>query len=206
MGVTADKVNNTVFDIVATFKAIYGYLPAHIPEAGPQPNNVNPYNINKAAVKKTVTATGSPLYGLADMIGREVFMPITLTANGVNYDFPFSIIGLKNQKSMKETSMIERGGVVIEEISSGAWEISLKGFLIDANDQFPDDQLAALNTLYMTDTPVYLKCALSDIFLGGNDQVVIKNLDIPAKAKVIGVRDFSFNMVQDSILDLYLVQ
>lgn len=196
----------TKIDIAATFQALYGYLPAQVPSFPPQPNDVNPYAVQSAAAKKTTTATGSPLYGLSDMIGREVFMPVTLTANGIDYDFPFCIVGLKTRKDMKITGMVERGGVVIEEISQGAWDIDLKGFLIDANGQFPDEQLAALNELYTNDRPVYLKCALTDIFMQGNDQVVIANLDIPAKAKVIGVRDFSFTMIQDSILDLFKVE
>ena len=110
-------------------------------------------------------------------------MPITITANGIDYNFPFSIIGIKNKKILKETPMVERGGVVIEQIALGAWEIDLKGFLIDANDQFPDDQLALLNTLYVNNTPVNFKCAMSDIFMAGNDQVVITELDIPGKSK-----------------------
>ena len=205
MGTEINKAHNIVIDIAATFKALYGYLPAHVPSLPAEPDNTNPYNVKHAAVKKTTTATGSPLYGLSDMIGREVFMPITLTANGIDYHFPFSIIGTKNQKIEKRTPMTERGGLVIEEVALGAWEMDLKGFLIDANDQFPDDQLTALNILYTNKQPVYLKCALTDIFMPDGDRVVINNLDIPQKAKVIGVRDFSFTMTQDTIFDLYKV-
>lgn len=195
----------TVIDIAATFQALYGYLPAFVPSLPAQPDSINPYSMQNAAVKKTTTAAGSPLYGLSDMIGREVFMPVTLVANGVNYDFPFCIIGLRSRKETKVTSMVERGGVVIEEISTGPWEMDLKGFLIDPNDQFPDDQLSQLLKLYNNNTPVYLKCALTDLAMPDNDQVVIMDLEIPAKAKVIGVRDFSFMMIQGSILDLYQV-
>jgi hypothetical protein len=197
--------SNTVIDIAATFKAIYGYSPAHVPALPASPDNTNPYSVFPQAIKKTTTATGSPLYGLSDMIGREVFMPITLKSNGVNYDFPFGIIGLKNKILEKSTPMTERGGEVIEEIAIGAWTFTFKGFLIDPNDNFPDEQLAALNRLYTNRVPVELQCALTDIFLPAPNQVVLLSLDIPQKAKVIGVRDFAFEMKQDSILDLYKI-
>ena len=101
--------------------------------------------------------------------------------------------------------MIERGGEVIEEIGLGAWEFQFKGFLIDAHNNFPDDQLTALNKIYINRTPVELQCALTDIFLPQPNQVVLMSLDVPAKAKVIGVKEFAFEMKQDSILDLYKV-
>ena len=105
--------------------------------------------------------------------------------------------------------MVERGGSVIEEIGLGPWEIEIKGFLIDGNNEFPDDQLISLYQLYVanqvtnTIVTVQLKCAISDIFLGANPNVVITEIEIPPKAKVIGVRDFSMKMIQDSILVLY---
>lgn len=194
-----------IIDVAETFRTLFGYNPAVVPTLPAATVSPNPFNIAQASNKKTTTAKGSPLYGLADMLGREVYMPITLVSKGVSYDFPFCIVGLRNQKSLKRTSMVERGGDVIEEVSTGAWEMDLKGFLIDANNDFPDEQLSALITLYQNNEPVYLKCALTDLALLANDQVVIENLDIPAKAKVIGVRDFSFKMVQDSILDLYKI-
>ena len=201
---TPAQASGTVIDIAATFKAIYGYLPAHVPALPvAQPNDSSIYI--PQAVVKTKTANGTDLYGLKDMIGREVFLPITLKSNGIKYDFPFGIIGIKNRMLIKSTPMIERGGEVIEEIGLGAWEFQFKGFLIDANNNFPDDQLAALNTLYTNRTPVELQCALTDIFLPQPHQVVLMSLDIPAKAKVIGVKEFAFEMKQDSILDLYKV-
>ena len=205
MGTTIDAAHNVVIDIAATFQAIYGYLPANVPPMPAAPNNVNPYQVNGTSAIKKQTAMGSPLYGLSDMIGREVFMPITITSGGVDYNFPFGVIGIKVRKILKETPMVERGGDVIEEIATGALEFDFKGFLIDAADQFPDDQLAAVKTLFYTNAPVYLKCALTDLFMPAGDQVVIKELDIPAKAKVIGVKEIAFTMKQDSILDLYAV-
>ncbi|MBU2045626.1 MAG: hypothetical protein KJ712_02705, partial [Bacteroidetes bacterium] len=86
------------------------------------------------------------------------------------------------------------------------WRMTVKGFLVDPLNQFPDDQLEKLKNMWKTRDLVRVKCALTDIFLEGNDNVVISSIDIPAKAKVVGVRDFSFELIQDGILDLYAVK
>jgi hypothetical protein len=209
--------NNTI-DIAATFQALYGYVPAEIPIMPVTPSSTNPYYVNHSNTPLRTPGQGlASLTGLNDMIGRPVFMPITITTKQANststveYDFPFSMLSIKNKKIIKETPMVERGGSVIEEVGLGAWEIEMKGFLIDANNQFPDDQLTSLYKLYVSNQlstntySVNLRCALSDIFLGGNTDVVITEIEIPAKAKVIGVRDFSIKMVQDGVLTLYPV-
>ena len=233
----ANESNLTV-DIAATFKALYGFAPVVIPSLGSElaavypvgsnkdkvnasPNSpaaANPYNVSQTAAQRYRQPQGglTPLtdQGITDMIGRPVFMPITLLVNdpflgATSYVFPFSLLTIKNKKIIKETPMVERGGSVIEEIGLGPWEIEIKGFLIDGNNEFPDDQLISLYQLYVanqvtnTIVTVQLKCAISDIFLGANPNVVITEIEIPPKAKVIGVRDFSMKMIQDSILVLY---
>jgi len=207
--------HSAVIDIAATFKALYGYTPAVIPPMPPSPPFVDDKGIPYNATLNPLTALGKPAYGngpdQSDALGRGVFMPLTLSVNGVNYNFPFCVMGLRNKKIMKETPMVERGGTVIEEVGIGAWEISVKGFLIDPDNQFPDDQLKALMTLYKTGNyptqsySVQVRSVLTDLALNPNYNVVITDLDIPPKPKVIGVRDFAFTLVQDSILNLTVI-
>jgi hypothetical protein len=207
------NTGNLLIDVAATFKALYGYIPAQMPAAQP----ANPYYVEPNVNTRIAGQGLAPLTGLSDMLGRPVFMPITLNAinasTGIKtpYNFPFSMLSLKSKKIIKETPMVERGGSVIEEVGISPWEIEMKGFLIDAEDQFPDDQLSSLFKLYTANQAdknifsVELKCALSDIFLIPNVNVVITEIEIPAKAKVIGVRDFTMKMIQDSVLNLYPV-
>ena len=225
MGVGLDTGANFVIDVAKTFEALYGYKPVSIPQmlAGPAPVQDN-VGVTAAYWQRTPVQGLWPVkaqaVNLVDMLGRPVWLPISLivsnksTPKGTQYDFPYAMMSIKNKKIMKETPMVERGGSVIEEIGMGAWEIDVQGFLIDGYGQFPDDQLVLLQQLFSANQTgsgltslqtVTLRCAISDIFLGANQQVVITELEIPAKPKVIGVRDFSFKCVQDSILDLYKV-
>lgn len=195
-----------IFDVAQIMQTLYGYLPARVPGFPAVPSNANTFNVPVATAQKRTTLKGSPIYGSKDMIGREVFCPITIQAGGVDYEFPFVVAGLKTKKLLVETPMIERSGSVIEEIGIDAWRISVKGFLIDPLNQFPDDQLDQLNQMFLNREPVRIKSALTDIFLEKNDRVVISTLDIPEKAKVIGVRDFSFELIQDGIFDLTSIE
>lgn len=195
------------FKLQDIFLQLYGVVPAHIDSLpAVQQASPNRYQVNNTYSQRTTTLTGSPLYGLSDTIGREVFCPLTFVTGDNFYEFPYAIVGLKSKIQTKETPMIERGGVVIEEIGAGPWEISVKGFLMNPDMQFPDDRLYELNQLYTYRQPVSMVCALTDLFLAKSDKVVITSLDIPPKPKVIGVRDFAMTIVQDSILDLYSVE
>ena len=198
------QIGLAVYDIAAITKQLLGYVPPHVDNMPPDFGLENNYHVSGKYVRKQSTLKGSPLYGI-DNIGREVFCPVKIMAGGTTYEFPYMVIGLKSKMILKETPMVERGGSVIEEIGRGAWEISCKGFLINHENEFPDDLLDELNSLYTYGKPISIQCALTDLFLAASDFVVMTDLEIPPKPKVIGVRDFAFTLIQDSILDLYKV-
>ena len=193
---------NTVFDLKDLFTSIFGYTPAHVPsmpDAGPSGDLPQ----IGAATIKTESIYGEPLYGSADMLGYEVFCPVTIEVDGVDFDFPYTVVGIRRSKTIIETEMTELNGSVKEIIGNRDFDITIKGFLIGQYGQFPDDKLKMLNDVFEYNQTVRLKSAYSDIFLHSNDYVVIKELQIPEKPKVIGVRDFSFQMVSDNIFTLY---
>ncbi|WP_295669510.1 DUF6046 domain-containing protein, partial [uncultured Mucilaginibacter sp.] len=156
---------------------------------------------------KSTTAQGLPLYGQADLLGNEVFCPITITGvvNGVTKDLklPYAVIGMKRVKVIIETEMTELNGSVDEIISNKDFEIDIKGFLIGQYEQFPDTDLAALEEMCAVNNTVQLKSTYSDIFLKSNLNILIKEMVVPAKPKVIGVRDFSILAKSSSIFTLY---
>ncbi len=194
-------MSGIIYDIADIVERVWGYKPYTLPGLPSPSESGNPYQID-AFTKRQSTLQGTPVYGNKDLIGREVFLPVTIEAGGKNYEFPYSVLAMRRKKNIVSTPMVERGGSVKELINMEDWQIGMKGFLIDPMNQFPDDQLYLLNELFLRNEPVRLKCALSDLFLEGNDYVVITDLDIPDKSKVIGVRDFSFSMESDTILTL----
>ncbi|WP_295714366.1 DUF6046 domain-containing protein [Mucilaginibacter sp.] len=193
---------NTVFNIADLFQQIHGYKPAYVPGFPPAPIEVEGGR-PQPITKKTTNLYGTPLYGQSDMIGREVFCPITIEVNGVDYNFPFAVIGFDREKTVVETEMTELNGSVKEIIGNKDWVINIKGFVIGQYDQFPDEKLKALNDVFAFNQTVRLKSAISDIFLHANDHVLIYKLSIPEKPKVIGVRDFAMQMKSDNIFSLY---
>lgn len=201
-----NPVNGLIFDVADLFREAYGYKPITIPGLSDRLPDVNGINIPQANEKKRNTIKGSPIYGPSkDFLGREIVCPVILNVGGVDYEFPYVIVGIENKAIMEVTPMVERGAAVIEEIGVEAWKISIKGFLINPLNEFPDEELEQLNTVWKKRETIRLKCALTDIFLEGDDRVVIADLKVPAKAKVIGVKDFTMELIQDGILDLITV-
>jgi hypothetical protein len=193
---------NTVFNIRDLFNKVHGYNPAVVPglpdtleaaQLAQIPNNN----------RKTVNIYGQPLYGQADMMGHEVFCPVTIEVDGVDFQFPYTVVGISRSKTVKLTDMTELNGSVKEIIGNSDFDITIKGFLIGQFEQFPDDKLKMLNDVSEYNQTVRLKSAYTDIFLHANDYVLLTNMQIPEKPKVIGVRDFSLKALSDGIFTLY---
>ena len=193
---------NTVYNLKDLFNTIFGYKPAHVPGF---PDTVPPADLPQigAAARKTENIFGQPLYGTDEMMGYEVFCPVTIEVDGKDYYFPYTVVGIRRSKTIVETEMTELNGSVKEIIGNRDFDITIKGFLMGQYGQFPDDKLSMLNTVFEFNQAVRLKSAYTDIFLHSNDYVVIRDLQLPEKAKVIGVRDFSLQMVSDGIFTLY---
>jgi len=202
-----NPVNGIIFDVADLFREAYGYKPLNIPGLSEFQSTANNLTVPEATQRKRTTAKGSSIYGPSkDFLGREIVCPVILNVGGVDYEFPYVVVGIENKAIMEVTPMVERGASVIEEIGVEAWKISIKGFLINPLNEFPDEELDILNTVWKKRETIRLKCALTDIFLEGDDRVVISDLKIPEKAKVIGVKDFTMQLIQDGILDLITVE
>lgn len=198
---------NTVFDIADIFQQLYGYKPAHVPGMPNSFPTQSPATV-QSIYKKTTNMYGTPLYSQSDLMGREVFCPITiggfdLFGKPKDYLFPFAVMGFSRTKTIVSTEMTETGGEVDEIISNRSWQISIKGFIIGEYEQFPDEGLKMLNDVFAHNNTVRLMSAISDIFLYDNDSILLTELEIPAKPKVIGVRDFQFKAKSSNIFTLY---
>lgn len=139
---------------------------------------------------------GTPYYEKVegDVLGRECFLPVTVD----NLKLPYSVVRISSKKTLVETACVNRKGSVIEQINVENYSIKLRGFLIGENNQLPDEGITALKDLYEKNESVVLRNALTDIFLSGEDKVVIKSIDIPEVRAVQNVRPYEFDMISDS--------
>jgi hypothetical protein len=164
---------------------------------------------------------GSPYYG-ADIAGREVFLPVTISypsqsgsgAGLITYDGPmqdwvlsYCVVSVSGRKTIVETPLTGRRGTVKELISTEDFQIRIKGFLMGSGGDFPEQDITRLRNLYETNIPVSLKCALTDVFLlrpdrSGSDNIVIRELNFPAVTGVRSVRPFELLCVSDEPFSL----
>jgi Domain of unknown function (DUF6046) len=158
-------------------------------------------------------AQGTPLYA-TDALGREYFMPVvflipqsesgTVTAK---YSLPYPVVSVTARKTVISTPLTERRGTVKELINSLDYEITIRGFIIGAGNEFPEQEVAQLRNLYEQNTALSVQCVLTDLFLlrpdrKGSDQVVITELRFPAVSGVKNVRPYELRLVSDEPFNL----
>lgn len=194
---------STAFDIAALIKEIFGNAPAFVDSLPTRQEN-GPYGKINPSVKKEANLYGQPFYSQSDTMGQKVFCPLTIEVDGKDYNFPYAVIGIERTKTVVNTPMTELNGSVKEIIGNQDYLIDIRGFVIGDYDNFPDEQLKALNDVHEHNKTVRLKSAYSDIFLHNNDNILITKLTIPQKPAVIGVRDFSLQAMSDGIFNLYV--
>lgn len=141
---------------------------------------------------------GSSAYYKQDSQGRYYFLPVTLG----DVDLPYPIIRIQSRKYIVETQMTERKGSVIELISQDNWKIYIRGFIINHDRQFPEDEIAELINLYERNESLVIKNVLTDIALAVSDKVKIADLNFPEVRGVEYVKPYEINLISDSIFDL----
>jgi hypothetical protein len=195
------------FSFVDLFQATWGYRPQAIQLTDPDGSkNFRVTDGGDFKFKDVNQKSKKGKYGdyyKADLMGRMVFMPVTLGG----LFLPYSWISISGSKKIVETPMTERRGEVNEIISAEDYKISLKGFVIGQNGNFPEADIEDLKTLFEKQQSVELDCILSDIFLlstehGGQDKVIIKTFDMPEMPGVEHVRAFAMELKTDQIFTL----
>jgi hypothetical protein len=153
---------------------------------------------------------GSPYYA-DDALGTEFFLPVTITYSGSTaqqqWNLPYPVISLNSRKTIVETPLTERRGTVKELINIQDYEITIKGFIISATDDFPENDVMTLRSVYEQNMALSIKCPLTDIFLirpdrSGSDQVVIRELKFLAITGVKNIRPYELVMVSDEPFNL----
>jgi hypothetical protein len=173
-----------VFNISQIFESAFGY------SAPPE------FEIGQAPERLTVARRGSPYYA-NDILGREFFMPVTIGTQLI----PFAVVGIRAKKTIVSTAMVERRGTVKELINVDDYEINIKGIIIEDN-QFPEAQIRAMHELFLENNSLNIRCPLTDIFLEGDDKVVIKEMNWPQVAGVEHARPFEMVCESDLVFTL----
>lgn len=180
------------FDVTHLFSLVYGYHPGEI-------------TITEKDVRRRTADGKYGSYYAKDIMGRDVFMPVTLGG----LFLPYVWFNISGSKRTVETPMTERRGSVHEHINMEDYKISLKGLLIGHDGQFPEKDTEDLRTLWEKIEAVPVKSILTDIFLlssehGGQDKVIITNLNFAENPGVTHVRGFTFDLVTDQEFELEL--
>jgi hypothetical protein len=145
--------------------------------------------------------------------GVEIFLPIKLFVATQFFTYlPYCVIAITGDKTIVRTPLPERIGTVKEQYNIDDYKISVKGFLIGDNQQFPEDLIYNLKQLYEAKTAVTIDNALTNIFLTNKDldffeqrRVVITKLDIPeVQGGRKNVRPFTIEMESDTVFTLEL--
>lgn len=162
-----------------------------------------PYYVDPKGQVAKETSFGMPLS--ERMLGMEVFLPVTLSSQGVVLQIPCCTIRVTCSKTVVKTALSERVGTVKEQFSVGDYQFAVKGVLIAGNGfAFPDRQIYTLRQFFESTTPVTLSNTLADLFLDTSQYVCMTSLEFPETSGDLKHRPFTFTAESDYIQSLSL--
>lgn len=191
-------MSTLVFDLSEIYGNTFGTKP-NIKFNKPIEENLSSTKLQfdiKPADGNQYSRLGTPFYEKVegDVLGREFFLPVTL--NGVK--LPYSTLRVSCKKTLVETALVGRKGAIIEQVNIENYKFKLRGLAIGDNNEFPDEDITDLKDLFEVNESVVMRNALSDIFLTGDDKVIISAIEIPEVKGIKNVRPFEFDIISDS--------
>jgi hypothetical protein len=167
---------------------------------------------------------GGSAYYATDATGVEYYMPVTLIYpdNGgrpsessedttlKRWNLPYPIISIECKKTIVETALVGRNGTVKELIGMKDYEITIKGFVVGENNEFPEESMSQLRSVYEQNIALSIECPLTDIFLlrpnrNGSDKVVISELKLPIISGVKNIRAYELKLLSDEAFNLITI-
>jgi len=117
-------------------------------------------------------------------------------------------MSIKLKKIIIKTPLTERTGTVKELIQCEDVEIKIRGYLIAATQDYPENLVTTLRDLFEQNVAINIKSPLTDIFLlrpdrSGSDQVVITDLEIVEKKGVKNVVEYRMELLSDAPFSLF---
>ena len=177
-----------------------------------------------ARLEKTIsTAKGSSVK--TEFEGKPVWLPVTLCdldalkqENGTRtFGFerlllPYCTIAITGKKTIVRTPLSQRRGTVKELYSVEDYEIDIKGFVINKERNFPEEEITILKHIFESRQSIGLDNALTNIFLTDESvfsktntscRAAVVSLDFPqTSGESVWIRPFSMKCESDSVFDL----
>lgn len=143
------------------------------PKMGDQPVIAGGFEVSARNPKDEANRT-SPIrkYDKEDL-GSYDFLPATI--NGI--DMPNALVIISGEKEIVETDIVDVG-TVFEKVFTKPYDISIICTLIGEEGNWPEKKLSEMAALWKKDDLVTLKCALTDIFLQAENNLVISSISV----------------------------
>lgn len=180
-------MSSLIFDIEQLYSRTFGSKPYKVPGQSFNENPEQPYQLPASKQDEAFAQDGSLLQ--TSYAGVEIWLPTRFRGlpadkfeNGQLF-LPYMVVRVTGSSTIIRTPLVERRGTVKELFSVEDYKITLKGFLIDRNRQWPYRELKALKDLHESGSAFYLDNALTNIFLNADaaepDKVVMTGFDLP---------------------------
>lgn len=158
------------------------------------------YNIS-VPLRREQSNMGQPFYA-KNLLGLEIFMPITLihkSTDNVERKLLLqnTIISMKTKKTIVETPLINRQGSVKEQISIDDWDISIKGMIVSADNDYPDDAVRELKDFVDINEALDIASVLTSIFLDKDEKVVIRDFELSEMRGIQHAQGFTMSLISD---------
>ena len=164
------------------------------------------YNIYVPNRRESSNA-GQPFYA-KNLLGLEMFMPVTLKHKKNNVEKKLllqnTIISMKLKKTIVETPLIGRQGTVKEMISIDDWDIHLKGMIVSADNEYPDDAVNELKDFILLNEVLDIDSVLTAIMLDKDEKVVIKDFELSEMRGIQHAQGFTLSLVSDVQFELII--
>ena len=175
--------------------------------------NSEPFVLDTAQEQSLLSATGSVIRATYE--GKEVLLPIKFVELPDSFEngelvLPWATITVSSKKNYIKTPLSQRRGTVRELYSVEDYKISISGFLIDLQGRsFPEEQIAALVSLFELEESISIDNALTNILLPDNadggkfKHVVVTGLDFPPlRGGRLHARPFTLTLESDLVFTL----
>lgn len=175
---------------------------------------------SKLPPQKKIGSKGSDYYS-PNFLGQEYYLPVRLMyiesatpgvspggdKKTIDIYLPHPVITVTGRKTIIETPLTERRGTVKEIISLNDYEIIIKGLIIGADNEYPEEEVMKLRDVFEMNVAVSISNPITDIFLmshatSGSDKVVIKELSFPEVVGKQNVRPYQMTMISDAPFNL----
>jgi hypothetical protein len=201
---------NTIIDLQKLYKATFNTTPYYIPNQSKQSEvqEVGYYIANKNARPKGTIQKNKhdQPFNKIGSYGQEIWGAITLKLlSGLSIEIEACTVAVNLNKTIIKTVVAERKGTVKECFNTDDYKFTIKGFLIDKNRSFPEDQINTLKSIFESTEKVSLLGGYPEMFLTDIGYVAIETLDFPAvEGKAPWIRPFQMTCESDYVQDLII--